>query len=134
MENDEKRKKVIDELERRKKIVEDYLDSIDDSSKDSDPYGYVIHKTWYQFIDAALDFIRDNFFEHNECDYSTYESYRESIDECCEKSPLLILMTSRIVNGNFLYVIIYIGKVIEDINNNHYPKDYSEIFKELENW
>lgn len=60
MENDEKRKKVIDELERRKKIVEDYLDSIDDSSKDSDPYGYVIHKTWYQLIDAALDFVRDN--------------------------------------------------------------------------
>ncbi len=35
MENDEKRKKVIDELKRRKKIVENYLDSVDDSSKDS---------------------------------------------------------------------------------------------------
>lgn len=134
MENDEKRKKVVDELDRRKKIIENYLDSVDDSSKDSDPYGYVIHKTWYQLIDAALNFVKDIFFEHNECDYSTYESYRESIDEYCEKSPSLILMTYRIVNGNFCYVIIYIGKVINDINNNYYPNGYSEIFNELEDW
>lgn len=127
MENDEKRKKVIDELERRKKIVEDYFDSVDDSSKDSDPYGYVIHKTWYQLIDAALNFAKDIFFEHNECDYSTDESYRESIDEYCEKSPSLILMTYRIVNGNFCYIIIYIGKVIDNINDNYYPKEY-EVF------
>lgn len=47
MENDEKRKKVIDELERRKKIVEDYFDSVDDSSKDSDPYGNDINNNYY---------------------------------------------------------------------------------------
>lgn len=128
MENDEKRKKVIDELKRRKKIVENYLDSVDDSSKDSNPYGYVIHKTWYQLIDAALNFAKDIFFEHNECDYSTYESYRESIDEYCEKSPSLILMTYRIVNGNFCYIIIYIGTVIDDMNSNYYPTDPYEIF------
>lgn len=98
MENDEKRKKVIDELERRKEIVEDYLDSIDDSSKDSDPYGYVIHKTRYQLIDAALDFVRDNFFEHNECDYSTYESYElDSEKEKC----LLVNNIGEIINKAF---------------------------------
>lgn len=129
MENDEKRKKVIDELKRRKKIVESYLNSIDNSSKDFDPYGYAIHKVWYQLIDAALIFVRDNFFDYNECDYSNYESYHESIDECCEKSPLL---TYRIVNGNFCYVIIYIGKVIDDINSGNYPTDPYEIFGELE--
>ena len=128
MENDEKRKKVIDELERRKGIVESYLDSIDNSCKDFDPYRYAIHKVWYQLIDAALIFVRDNFFDYNECDYSNDESYRESIYECCEKSSLL---TYRIANSNFCYVTIYIGKVIDDINNNYYPANYSKIFKEI---
>ena len=64
MENDEKRKKVIDELKRRKKIVEDYLDSIDDSSKDFKYqlklftrvfYFYQLssHKEFHQYLDLV---------------------------------------------------------------------------------
>lgn len=130
MENDKKKKKVIDELERRKKIVENYLDSVDSSSKDFDPYAYECHKTWYYLIDAALDFIRDNFTEYDECDYLTYESYLKSIDERCKKSPFLTAY--RIVNGGFNAMVSYIGIVIDDINDNHYPADYSEIFEEVE--
>lgn len=128
MENDEKRKKVIDELDRRKKIIEKYLDS---NSSFEDRYKYVCRKNWYYIIGIALDFVRDNFVELNECDYSTCESYRESIDECCKKSPLLMLMTHKIVNNNFNAVVSYIGIVIDDINDNHYPVDHSEIFEEI---
>lgn len=129
MENDEKRKKVIDELDRRKKIVENYLNSIDDSFKDSDPYGYTTYKAWYQLINTALDFVRDNFFEYNECDYSTYESYCKSIDECVEKSPFQ--MMHRIAIGDFNSAISYIGIVIDDINDNFYPADSYKILGEI---
>lgn len=125
MENKEKREKVVDELERRKKIVENYLDSIDDSFKDSDPYGYITYKAWYQLINTALDFVRDNFFEYNECDYSTYESYCKSIDECVEKSPFQ--MMHRIAKSDFNAMFFYIGIVIDDINDNFYPDDYKKI-------
>lgn len=127
--NDEKRKKVIDELDRRKKIVENYLNSIDDSFKDSDPYGYTTYKAWYQLINTALDFVRDNFFEYNECDYSTYESYCKSIDECVEKSPFQ--MMHRIAKSDFNAMVSYIGIVIDDINDNFYPDDYNKIFEEI---
>lgn len=129
MENDEKRKKVIDELKRRKKIVENYLNSIDDSFKDSDPYGYTTYKAWHQLINTALDFVRDNFFDYNECDYSNYESYRESIDECCEKSPFQ--MMHRIAKSDFNAMVSYIGIVIDDINDNFYPDDHKKIFEEI---
>lgn len=125
MENDEKRKKVIDELDRRKKIVKNYLDSVDSSSKE-----HVCHKNLYHLIDVALDFVRDNFIEYNECDYSTMESYIKSIDECCKKSPFL--MAYKIVKGGFNAMVSYIGIVIDDINDNFYPADYHKIFGEID--
>lgn len=130
MENDEKRKKVIDELERRKKIIENYLNSIDDSFKDSDPYGYTTYKAWHQLINTALDFVRDNSFEYNECDYSTYESYCKSIDECVEKSPFQ--MMHRIAKSDFNAMVSYIGIVIDDINDNFYPDDSYKILGEID--
>ena len=130
MENDEKKKKVIDELKRRKKIVEDYLDSIDDSSKDFDPYGYAIHKNWSFLIDKALGFAKKDSAKYNIFDYSNHKSYDKSINECWGKLPMS--MIGRIASGEFNWVISYIGTVIDDINSNHYPNGYSEIFNELE--
>lgn len=126
MENDEKRKKVIDELKRRKKIIEDYLDS---NSSSEDPYVYACYKVWSSLIDNALDFVKEDLAKYNACDYSNYESYYKSISKCCEKRPFLILY--RIAIGDFNNTIAYIGIVIDDINDNRYPVDYNEIFKEV---
>lgn len=127
MENDEKRKKVIDELERRKKIIENYLDS--NSSPEDHTYGYACYKVWSSLIDNALDFVKEDLAKYNACDYSNYESYCKSISKCCEKRPLLML--HRIAIGDFNNAIAYIGIVIDDINYNHYPVDRSELFKEV---
>ena len=127
MENDEKRKKVIDELERRKKIIEDYLDS--NSSSEDHTYVYACYKVWSSLIDNALDFVKEDLAKYNACDYSNCESYYKSISKCCEKRPFLMLY--RIAIGDFDNTIAYIGIVIDDINYNHYPVDYSEIFKEV---
>lgn len=126
MENDEKRKKVIDELNRRKKIVENYLDS---NSSSEDSYGYACYKVWSSLIDNALDFVKEDLAKYNACDYSNYESYCKSISKCCEKRPFLMLY--RIAIGDFNNTIDYIGIVIDDINDNHYPVDCSELFKEV---
>ena len=126
MENDEKRKKVIDELKRRKKIVEDHLDS---NSSSEDPYGYACYKVWSSLIDNALDFVKEDLAKYNACDYSNYESYYKSISKCCEKRPFLMLY--RIAIGDFNNMIAYIGIVIDDINDNRYPVDYNEILKEV---
>ena len=40
-------------------------------------------------------------------------------------------MLYRIAIGDFNNTIAYIGIVIDDINYNHYPVDYNEIFKEV---
>lgn len=126
MENDEKRKKVIDELKRRKKIIEDYLDS---KSSSEDPYVYACYKVWSSLIDNALDFVKEDLAKYNACDYSNYESYYKSISKCCEKRPFLMLY--RIAIGDFNNTIAYIGIVIDDINDNRYPVDYNEILKEV---
>lgn len=126
MENDEKRKKVIDELKRRKKIIEDYLDS---NSSSEDPYVYACYKVWSSLIDNALDFVKEDLAKYNACDYSNYESYYKSISKCCEKRPFLMLY--RIAIGDFNNTIAYIGIVIDDINDNRYPVDYNEILKEV---
>lgn len=128
--NDEKRKKVIDELERRKKISDKYLDSVDDSSKDFDHYEYACHKSWNFIISNALNFVKEDTIKYNGCDYSNYKSYCESIDECSKKSPFLIMY--RIARGDFNAVVSYIGIVIDDINDNFYPVDSYKIFEEME--
>lgn len=126
MENDEKRKKVIDELERRKKIVENYLGS---NSSSEDLYRYACYKAYCRLIDNALDFVKEDTIKYNKCDYSTYESYYKSISKRCEKRPFLILY--RIAIGDFNSAISYIGIVIDDINDNFYPADSYKILGEI---
>lgn len=126
MENDEKRKKVIDELKRRKKIVENYLGS---NSSSEDLYRYACYKAYCRLIDNALDFVKEDTIKYNKCDYSTYESYCKSIDECVEKSPFQ--MMHRIAKSDFNAMVSYIGIVIDDINDNFYPNDHKKIFEEI---
>lgn len=128
MENDEKRKKVIDELDRRKKIVENYLDSVDSPSENL--YGYTCYKSCNFIISNALNFVKEDTIKYNGCNYSNCESYCESIDECCKKSPFLIMY--RIAKDDFSVIVSYIGMVIDDINDNYYPIDSYKIFEEIE--
>ena len=79
-----------------------------------------------------MGFAKEDSVKYNIFDYSNCKSYDKSINECWGKLPMP--MIGRIASGEFNYVIIYIGKVINDINNNYYPNGYSEIFKELEDW
>lgn len=124
MENDKKRKKVIDKLDRMKEIVESYLDS---NSPSEDPYEYARYKVWNSLINNALDFVRDDMIKYGKCDYSTSESFIKSIEKCCAKQAFSIIYKN--VYSNFDTTIIYIGTVIDGINSGNYPTNYSEIFK-----
>lgn len=114
MENDEKKKKIIDELKRRKGIVEKHIDFLNNHPKD-----------FYSFIYEALNILK-NQDGYDGYDYSDSKSYLKSIEENYRKSPFL--MSYRNVFGyNFANINAYIGKVIDDMNSNHYPEEYYEI-------
>lgn len=117
MENDEKKKKIIDELKRRKGIVEKHIDFLNNHPKD-------FYST-SGFIYEALNILK-NQDGYDGYDYSDSKSYLKSIEENYRKSPFL--MSYRNVFGyNFANINAYIGKVIDDMNSNHYPEEYYEI-------
>lgn len=123
MENDEKRKKVIDELKRRKEIVERHIDFLNNHPKDFYSTECEYYKNLSGFIYEALNILRNQ----DGYDYSDSESYLKSVEENYKKSPFL--MSYRNVFGSsFANINAYIGKVIDDMNSNYYPTDPYEIF------
>lgn len=122
MENDEKRKKIIDEMERRKKIVEKHIDFLNNHPKDFYSTECEYYENLSGFIYEALNILE----KQDGYDYSDSKSYLKSVEENYKKSPFL--MSYRNVFGSsFANINAYIGKVIDNINNNHYPKEYYEI-------
>lgn len=122
MENDEKKKKVIDELKRREGIVKKHIDFLDNYPKDFCSAECEYYKDLSCFIYEALNILKNQ----DGYDYSDSKSYLKSVEEHYRESPFL--MSYRNVFGsNFTNINAYIGKVIDDINNNHYPEEYYEI-------
>ena len=126
MENDEKMEKVMNELERRKKIIEALEESIRMSPERFVGYAFIRCIEWNSLIDDALCFVRDDFVKYDKCDYSDSKSFIKSVEECCVKQPFL--MSYRNLYYDFDTMILYIGTVIDDMNSNYYPTDPYEIF------
>lgn len=122
MENDEKRKKVIDELKRRKEIVEKHIDFLNNHPEDFYSTECEYYENLSGFIYEALNILE----KQDGYDYSDSKSYLKSVEENYKKSPFL--MSYRNVFGSsFANINAYIGKAIDNINNNYYPKEYYEI-------
>ena len=122
MENDEKKKKVIDELKRRKGIVERHIDFLNNHPKNFYSTECEYYKNLSGFIYEALSILKNQ----DGYDYSDSESYLKSVEENYKKSPFL--MSYRNVFGSsFANINACIGKVIDNINSNHYPEEYYEI-------
>lgn len=121
MTNSEKREKVVDELIRRKKVIENYMDMVFKPSE--------FHTAKFGYCVDMIEFIRQtlcNIGMNDGYDYSDSESYLKSVEENYKKSPFL--MSYRNVFGSsFANINAYIGKVIYNINSNHYPEEYYEI-------
>lgn len=138
MENDEKRKKVIDELERRKMIAAKGREIIGENLKELyrkyltvaavknyeyydnriDYYTMYIARCtdMYLTIDEALEFVKDDLTKYDKCDYSTLDSFINSAKKGYEN------MTE--YKSKYRYfdsMQLYIGNVIEDINDDYYP-------------
>jgi hypothetical protein len=125
MENDEKRKKVIDELERRKEIIEALKESIRMSSERFVGYAFMYCIRRNSLIDDALCFVRDDMVKYGKLNYSDSKSFAKSV----EKNWRDIDMRNSVLTAynSKSKVIAYIGKVIDDMNDNYYPKEY-EVF------
>lgn len=125
MENDEKMEKVMNELERRKEIIEALEESIRMSPERFVGYAFIKCIEWNSLIDDALSFVREDFVKYDKCDYSDSKSFAKSV----EKNWRHINMRNSVLTAynSKSEVIAYIGKVIDNINDNYYPKEY-EVF------
>lgn len=127
MENDEKMEKVMHELERRLHIGKVYLDYIENQPKCFYRDECKQYKRWWSvLISDALSFVRDDSVKYSKLDYSNSKSFIKSIEESCAKQPFL--MSCRNLYYDFDIMIIFIGKVIDDMNSNYYSTDPYEIF------
>lgn len=79
MENDEKMEKVMNELDRRKKIIEALEESIRMSPERFVGYAFIRCIEWNSLIDDALYFVRDDFVKYDKCDYSDSKSFVKSV-------------------------------------------------------
>lgn len=122
MENDEKRKKVIDELKRRKEIVKKHIDFLNNHPKDFYSTECEYYENLSGFIYEALNILKNQ----DGYDYSDSKSYLKSVEENYKKS-LFLLSYRNVFGSSFANINAYIGKVIDNINSNYYPEEYYEI-------
>ena len=120
--NDEKMEKVMHELERRKKIVEKHIDFLNNHPKNFYSTECEYYENLSGFIYEALSILKNQ----DGYDYSDSESYLKSVEENYKKSPFLVSYRN-VFGYNFANINAYIGKVIDNINSNHYPEEYYEI-------
>ena len=125
MENDEKMEKVMNELHRRKEIIEALEESIRMSPERFVGYAFIRCIEWNSLIDDALCFVRDDMVKYGKLNYSDSKSFAKSV----EKNWRDIDMRNSVLTAynSKSEVVAYIGKVIDNINDNYYPKEY-EVF------
>ena len=127
MENDEKMKKVMYELERRWNIGKGYLNYINNQPQCFYRDECKQYKKWWSvLISDAFYFVINDMVKYGKLDYSDSKSFIKSVEEGCVKQPFL--MEYKNLYDDFDTMILYIGTVIDDMNSSYYPTDSYEIF------
>ncbi len=122
MTNKEKREKVVDELIRRKKIIENRMNRV---CKASEFYTakFEYYANMIKFIEQTLCSIGMN----DKYDYSIPKLYIMSVQENHMKSCETCKKEGEITHHGNDKFYIYIAKIIEDINDNFYPNNYYNV-------
>ena len=122
MENSEKRNKVIEELARRKKIVEGFKDFV---SEHPECFGDGMFKycaRWNYLIGDALKFVKEDLVK-DRYDYSNSRSFTKSAKDERDGKPIIMAHENPYRFFDFYNVIDYVGRTINAMNNNYYPED-----------
>nr|DAH58575.1 MAG TPA: hypothetical protein [Caudoviricetes sp.] len=122
MTNKEKREKVVDELIRRKKVIENHMDMVFKPSEfHIAKFGYCVDMI--SFIEQTLC----NIGMNDGYDYSIPKLYIMSVGESHMKSCKTCQKEGEIVHHGCDKFYAFIAKVIEDINSNIYPDNYYNV-------
>lgn len=122
MDNDEQMEKVMHELVRRNKIAEEHFRHI----KETGIYYDLEYADLALIANEAFEFVREDLIKYGLHDYSTSKYFIETAGG--DYKHLHYITSWEITSDEYDTMIIYIGKVIDDISNNHYPDDPYEIF------
>lgn len=122
MTNKEKREKVVDELIRRRKVIENHMNMVFKPSE--------FHTAKFGYCVDMIEFIRQtlcNIGMNDGYDYSIPKLYIMSVQESHMKSCKTCQKEGEIVHHGCDKFYVYIAKIIEDINNNLYPDNYYNV-------
>lgn len=122
MENSEKRNKVIDELTRRKKIVEEFKDLVGEFPERFGNKAFEYCARWNYLIGDALKFVKKDLVK-DKYDYSDSRSFIESAEDERDREPAPTVHESPYIFFDFYNIVDYIGRTINSMNGNYYPED-----------